>query len=99
MASAGKGLFPLRWQLATRLWAADIAAEFGLTKADPSPVEQYGYANSNGIPFVVIFGEDERQRVSKACQPSLHIKQGGVCFPRTLFFLAQGGSDIEISPR
>ena len=59
VASAGKGMFKLRWQLANELWAADIAAEFGLAKADPSPGEQFGYANANGIPYVVMFGSDE----------------------------------------
>ncbi|KAK9813998.1 hypothetical protein WJX73_008676 [Symbiochloris irregularis] len=62
VASAGKGLFDLRWQLANQLWAADIATEFGLARADPSPVEQFGYAGNNGIPFVVMFGADELQK-------------------------------------
>ena len=63
VASAGKGLFNLRWDLANRLWEADIATEFGLAKADPSPVEQFGYANNNGIPLVVLFGADEIEKV------------------------------------
>ena len=63
VASAGKGLFPKRWALANELWQADVAAEFGLNKPDPSPVEQFGYANASGIPLVVIFGEAELTQV------------------------------------
>ena len=59
MASAGKGLFSKRWALANELWQVNVAAEFGLNKPDPSPVEQFGFANASGIPLVIIFGEAE----------------------------------------
>ena len=67
VASAGKGLFPKRWALANELWQAGVAAEFGQAKADPSPVEQFGYANTNGIPLVAIFGEAELSAVRPPC--------------------------------
>ena len=66
VASAGKGLFSKRWALANELWQANIAAEFGLSKPDPSPVEQFGYANASGIPLVAIFGEAELSAVGPA---------------------------------
>ena len=66
VASAGKGLFPRRWALANELWQAGIATEFGQSKPDPSPVEQFGYANTNGIPLVAIFGDAELSAVSMA---------------------------------
>jgi threonyl-tRNA synthetase len=45
-------------QLAATLWAAGIAAEFGF-KQNPKMGDQLGYALDHGIPFMVLFGEDE----------------------------------------
>lgn len=45
-------------QVASRLWQAGIKAEFGF-KPNPKMGDQLGYALEQGIPFMVLFGEDE----------------------------------------
>lgn len=45
-------------QLANRLWASGIKAEFGF-KPNPKMGDQLGYALEQGIPFMVLFGDDE----------------------------------------
>lgn len=66
MASPGKGMQLDRIQLASELWAADIAAEFGY-KANPNFKDSLQYADDEGIPFVVILGESEKQEVRVHC--------------------------------
>jgi hypothetical protein len=48
-------------QLANRLWASGIKAEFGF-KPNPKMGDQLGYALEQGIPFMVLFGDDELQQ-------------------------------------
>jgi histidyl-tRNA synthetase len=66
VASPGKGMQLDRIQLASKLWAADIAAEFGY-KANPNFKDSLQYADDEGIPFVVILGESEKQEVRVHC--------------------------------
>jgi histidyl-tRNA synthetase len=49
-------------EVCAKLWAAGIAAEFGY-KATLNLKDQLGYADENGIPFVVLFGETELEQV------------------------------------
>ena len=65
MASPGKGMQLDRIQLAAELWGADIAAEFGY-KANPNFKDSLQYADDEGIPFLVILGESEKQEVSSS---------------------------------
>ncbi|KAI8463085.1 MAG: hypothetical protein J3K34DRAFT_158180 [Monoraphidium minutum] len=58
VASIGNGLQPKRMELASQLWAAGIKAEFGF-KPNPKMGDQLGYALEQGIPLMVLFGEDE----------------------------------------
>jgi histidyl-tRNA synthetase len=44
--------------ICSRLWAAGIKAEFGF-KPNPKMGDQLNYALEQGIPFLVLFGEDE----------------------------------------
>jgi hypothetical protein len=60
--ATGSGLQPMRMELASRLWAAGIKAEFGF-KPNPKMADQLGYALKAGIPFLVLFGEDEVAQV------------------------------------
>jgi histidyl-tRNA synthetase len=48
-------------QVANRLWAAGLKAEFGF-KPNPKMGDQLGYALEQGIPFLVLFGDDELQQ-------------------------------------
>ena len=61
VASIGNGLQRKRMALASKLWAAGVKAEFGF-KPNPKMGDQLGYALKAGIPFVVLFGEDEMNR-------------------------------------
>ena len=63
VVSIGKGLQKQRMELASKLWAAGIAAEFGYKPA-PNLKDQLHYADDTGVPFVVLFGNDE---LEKAC--------------------------------
>lgn len=49
-----------RMQLANKLWCAGIKAEFGF-KPNPKMGDQLGYALEQGIPFMILFGDDELQ--------------------------------------
>lgn len=48
-------------QLANKLWCAGIKAEFGF-KPNPKMGDQLGYALEQGIPFMILFGDDELQQ-------------------------------------
>jgi threonyl-tRNA synthetase len=50
-----------RMELAARLWGAGIKAEFGY-KPNPKMGDQLGYALEQGVPLMVLFGEDELAR-------------------------------------
>eukprot|EP00210_Caulerpa_lentillifera_P005171 g4943.t1 len=58
VASIGNGLQGHRMNLCAQLWSAGIAAEFGY-KPNPKMGDQLNYALQQGIPFMVLFGEDE----------------------------------------
>ena len=49
---------PKRMEMCAALWAQGVKAEFGY-KAAPTIKDALGYADDNGIPFVVLFGESE----------------------------------------
>lgn len=58
VASIGNGLQPQRMKIASDLWSAGIKCEFGF-KPNPKMGDQLNYALKSGIPFVILFGEDE----------------------------------------
>jgi histidyl-tRNA synthetase len=58
VASIGNGLQKQRMNLASKLWAAGVKAEFGF-KPNPKMADQLGYALKAGIPYMALFGEDE----------------------------------------
>lgn len=47
-----------RMEMCAALWAQGVKAEFGY-KAAPTIKDALGYADDNGVPFVVLFGESE----------------------------------------
>jgi len=61
VASIGNGLQKKRMELASKLWAAGVKAEFGF-KPNPKMADQLGFALKAGIPYMVLFGEDEISR-------------------------------------
>ena len=58
VASIGSGLQGKRMEICSRIWAAGLKAEFGF-KPNPKMGDQLTYALEQGIPFMVLFGEDE----------------------------------------
>jgi histidyl-tRNA synthetase len=48
-------------ELASKLWAAGVKAEFGF-KPNPKMGDQLGYALEQGVPLMVLFGDDELAR-------------------------------------
>ena len=48
-------------EICRQLWSAGIKAEFGF-KPNPKMGDQLTYALEQGIPFLVLFGEDEVQQ-------------------------------------
>ena len=58
VASIGSGLQTRRMEVCSRLWAAGVKAEFGF-KTNPKMGDQLSYALEQGIPYMVLFGEDE----------------------------------------
>ncbi|KAF8060498.1 histidine--tRNA ligase [Scenedesmus sp. PABB004] len=85
VASIGNGMQAKRMAVASRLWAAGIAAEFGF-KPNPKMGDQLGYALEQGIPFLVLFGEDElaagqARRGARAARAALLARRAGVVRP------------------
>eukprot|EP00879_Flechtneria_rotunda_P029211 GHRR01031496.1.p1 GENE.GHRR01031496.1~~GHRR01031496.1.p1 ORF type:complete len:289 (+),score=145.89 GHRR01031496.1:29-895(+) len=58
VASIGNGMQVKRMGLCSKLWAAGIKAEFGF-KPNPKMGDQLGHALEQGIPYIVLFGDDE----------------------------------------
>ncbi|KAL1304007.1 hypothetical protein AAFC00_000448 [Neodothiora populina] len=61
MAFGGKGfdgLLPQRMAVAKRLWDAGVKAEFSW-KVKPKLPQQFKAAETNGVPFAIILGEEE----------------------------------------
>ncbi|DBA86294.1 TPA: hypothetical protein ACH3X1_005790 [Trebouxia sp. C0004] len=58
VTSIGKGMQAKRMEMCAGLWEQGVKAEFGY-KAAPTIKDALGYADDNGIPFVVLFGESE----------------------------------------
>ena len=62
-------------KICNKLWKANIPAEFGY-KADPKLKPQLSYAEQEGIPFVILFGEQEaanqQVKVSLRCCDAIH---------------------------
>lgn len=61
VAAAGGELLEERMQLASRLWASNIPAEFS-PRRRPKPLDQFEYCEKNGIPLAVILGPEELAR-------------------------------------
>ena len=58
VCSIGNGLQKKRMEVANLLWSAGVASEFGF-KPNPKMGDQINYALEGGIPYMVLFGEDE----------------------------------------
>jgi histidyl-tRNA synthetase len=58
VSSIGNGMQKKRMEIANLLWSSGISAEFGF-KPNPKMGDQITYALESGIPFMVLFGEDE----------------------------------------
>eukprot|EP01119_Soliformovum_irregulare_P000115 TRINITY_DN1009_c0_g1_i1.p1 TRINITY_DN1009_c0_g1~~TRINITY_DN1009_c0_g1_i1.p1 ORF type:complete len:491 (+),score=177.68 TRINITY_DN1009_c0_g1_i1:339-1811(+) len=58
VASIDKGQLANRMKICAELWKAGIKAEF-LHKANPKIQPQLNYADTNGIPLAIIFGQNE----------------------------------------
>ena len=61
VASIDKNMLKERMKLAAELWKAGIKAEFTL-KANPKIQQQLTYANTQGVPLAIIFGNTELQK-------------------------------------
>ncbi|KAK9417077.1 hypothetical protein SUNI508_09095 [Seiridium unicorne] len=59
--SGFKGLLKERMSVAASLWEAGVKTEF-LYKVKPKLQNQFKAAESNGVPFAVVLGEDELER-------------------------------------
>jgi len=58
VASIGNGMQVKRMEIASNLWAAGIAAEFGF-KPNPKMGDQLNHCLEKGVPYMVLFGESE----------------------------------------
>ncbi|GIL94796.1 hypothetical protein Vretimale_943 [Volvox reticuliferus] len=58
VASIGSGLQVRRMELCAALWSAGVRAEFGY-KPNPKMADNLGFCHENGVPYMVLFGEDE----------------------------------------
>ncbi|KFY35759.1 hypothetical protein V494_05602 [Pseudogymnoascus sp. VKM F-4513 (FW-928)] len=84
MAFGGKGFTGLlqeRMAICAQLWSAGIKAEF-LYKVKPKLQQQFKAAEVNGVPFAIIFGEDEiakkQVKVKEMGLPDGHPEKDGV---------------------
>lgn len=92
VTSIGKGMQPKRMQMCAALWAQGVKAEFGY-KAAPTIKDALGYADDNGIPFVVLFGESELASASvKVCTPAWGCQLAVMCFTSDMSLYNYGNS-------
>lgn len=84
MAFGGKGfdgLLPQRMEVAKRLWDAGIKTEFSW-KVKPKLPAQFKAAETNGVPFAVILGDDElaegKCKIKEMGLPEGHAEKEGV---------------------
>lgn len=84
MAFGGKGfdgLLPQRMEVAKRLWDAGIKAEFSW-KVKPKLPQQFKAAETNGVPFALILGDDElaagKCKIKEMGLPDGHVEKDGV---------------------
>jgi histidyl-tRNA synthetase len=84
MAFGGKGfdgLLPQRMEVAKRLWDAGIKAEFNW-KVKPKLPAQFKAAETNGVPFAIILGEEELKagqcKLKEMGLPEGHPEKDGV---------------------
>lgn len=84
MAFGGKGfdgLLPQRMEVAKRLWDAGIKAEFSW-KVKPKLPQQFKAAETNGVPFALILGDDElaagKCKIKEMGLPDGHAEKDGV---------------------
>lgn len=61
MASIGPNFIPLRMKISQMLWKANISAEYA-HQDNPKFKKQLDEALERGIPFMIVFGEDEVAR-------------------------------------
>ncbi len=79
IASPGsKDLLLERCKLATPLWSANIPTECGIEKK-PGFMDQIKRADKEGIPIVVVMGEEELQKVRPHKSVSMHAQNLLVC--------------------
>ncbi len=84
MAFGGKGfegLLAERMEVAKRLWDAGIKAEFSW-KVKPKLPAQFKAAETNGVPFAIILGDDElaagKCKIKEMGLPDGHAEKDGV---------------------
>ena len=84
MAFGGKGfdgLLPQRMEVAKRLWDAGVKAEFSW-KVKPKLPQQFKAAETNGVPFALILGDDElaagKCKIKEMGLPEGHAEKDGV---------------------
>lgn len=84
MAFGGKGfdgLLPQRMEVAKRLWDQGIKAEFSW-KVKPKLPQQFKAAETNGVPFAVILGDEElaagKCKIKEMGLPDGHPEKEGV---------------------
>lgn len=84
MAFGGKGfdgLLPQRMEVSKRLWDAGIKAEFSW-KVKPKLPQQFKAAETNGVPFALILGDDElaagKCKIKEMGLPEGHAEKDGV---------------------
>lgn len=80
------GLLPQRMEVAKRLWDAGIKAEFSW-KVKPKLPQQFKAAETNGVPFAIILGDDEladgKCKIKEMGLPEGHADKAGVLIEMT----------------
>lgn len=89
MAFGGKGftgLLPERMEVARTLWEAGIKAEFSW-KVKPKLPQQFKQAETGGVPFAIILGEDElkdgKVKIKQMGLPEGHPEKDGVLIEKS----------------
>ncbi|KAK7726045.1 Cytoplasmic and mitochondrial histidine tRNA synthetase [Botryosphaeria dothidea] len=89
MAFGGKGftgLLPERMEVARTLWEAGIKAEFSW-KVKPKLPQQFKQAETGGVPFAIILGEDElndgKVKIKQMGLPDGHPEKDGVLIEKS----------------
>ena len=98
VASISAGLVPQRMRVAKMLWDANLSAEYS-HQDNPKFKKQLDYVLEKGIPYLVVFGEEELQKGTvKVKTMANHTEEEIPAVDMTTYLKAHGCQSVSNAP-